>query len=196
MPCQRWQRSFLYGHPCVLSHMLLGVDLEDACQADAEANEPPADHCGMQGLAAVQIGEAVHHLNCDGAARRKAAMSRPKAYGLGSNCPHALHDEIQRLITTCAAPVVRAAIFTNLGVQQSPGLAENLVGAAATHAKEALTVGILLVTADGLELAAFNLDQHSAKIHGTHGPDNFCVVRGHGHLPAHAASGAILSEMG
>src|SRR5262249_11267219 len=68
------------------------------------------------------------------------------------------------------------------GYSNRPGLPKNLVGAAATHAKETLTVRVVLVTADGRELAAFHLGQHSAKcwmaIHGTHGPDDFWS--GHG----------------
>src|SRR5215475_15442945 len=68
-------------------------------------------------LATIHIGEAVHHLNRDCASGRKAAMTRPKADGLGPDCPHALHDEIQRLIPAHAAPVIREAIITNLGVQ-------------------------------------------------------------------------------
>jgi hypothetical protein len=50
-----------------------------------------------------------------GAARRKAAMSCPQAHSLGSDCLHALHDEVQRLIPTDAAPGIREAIITNLG---------------------------------------------------------------------------------
>src|SRR5215475_4123789 len=106
----------------------------------------------MPVLAAVDIGEAVHHLNRDRATRRKAAMSCPQAHRLGSDRPHALHDEVQRLIPTHAAPGIGAAIITNLRVEQSSRIAKNLVGAAATYAKEALTVRIVLVTADGLEL--------------------------------------------
>src|SRR5215813_14475017 len=122
-------------------------------------------------LAAVHIGEAVHHLNRDRATWRKAAVSRPQAHSLGSDRPHALHDEIQRLVPTHAAPGIRATIITNLGMQQSTRIAKNLVGGAAAHAKEALTVRIVLVAADGLQPAIFNLDQHSAErwmtIHGT-----------------------------
>src|SRR5262249_18783310 len=63
---------------------------------------------------------------------------------------------------------------------------KNLVGATAAHAKEALTVRVVLVTADGLELTVFHFDQHSAErwmaIHGTHGPDDFCFAASHGHL--------------
>src|SRR5262249_9215000 len=58
------------------------------------------------------------------------------------------------------------------------------VGAAAAHTEEALTVRIVLVAPDGLQPAAFHLDQHSAKcwmaIHGTHGPHDF--RSGHGYL--------------
>jgi hypothetical protein len=39
-----------------------------------------------------------------------------------------------------------------LGVQQSSWIAKDLVGAATAHAKEALTVRIVLVTADALSL--------------------------------------------
>src|SRR5215510_11071358 len=104
-------------------------------------------------------------------------MSCPQAYCLGADLPHALHDEIQRLIPAHAAPGIRAAIVTNLGVEQPSRIAKNLIGAAAAHAKEALTIRVVLVTADGLELAAFHFDQHSAErwmaVHGTHGPDDF-----------------------
>src|SRR5262245_14377595 len=168
------------------SSALTCVDLERARQAHAEAAKPPADHRGVPILAAVHIGEAAHHLNRDRATRRKAAVTCPKTHSLGSDRPHALHDEIQRLIPTCAAPGIRAAIITNLGVQQSFRIAKNLVGATPAHAKEALTVRIALVTADGLELATFHLDQHSAKrwmtIHGTHGPDDFRAASSHDHL--------------
>src|SRR5262245_1695216 len=79
--------------------------------------------------------------------------------------------------------MIRAAIVTNLRVQQSSRIGKNLVGAAAAHAKEALTVRIVLVTADSHQLAAFYLDQHSAKrwmaVHGTHGSDNFRIANGH-----------------
>jgi hypothetical protein len=59
------------------------------------------------------------------------------------------------------------------------------------------TVRILLVAADGLQLAIIYLNQHSAKcwmtIHGTHGPHD--SRGGHGHLHLRASS-EILSEMG
>jgi hypothetical protein len=84
------------------------------------------------------------------------------------------------------APGIRAAIIANLGVQQSSRIAKDLVGASAAHAKETLTVRIVLVAADGLELAVFHLDQHSAErwmtVHGTHGPDDYRVGSSHGHL--------------
>jgi hypothetical protein len=54
------------------------------------------------------------------------------------------HEQIQRLLPTHTAPGIRAAIIANLGVQQSTRIAENLVSAAASHAKEALTVRALL----------------------------------------------------
>src|SRR5262245_13056923 len=121
----------------------------------------------------------MNFLNCDHSIRRKAAMSCPQTHSLGADCPHALHNEIQRLISSHAAPGNRG-----LGVQ-SCWIAKNLAGAAAAHAKDALTVRIGPTT-DCLELAAFHLDQHSAKrrmtIHGTHGRDDFCVAAGHGHF--------------
>jgi formylglycine-generating enzyme required for sulfatase activity len=49
----------------------------DACIADCgslqDANSDTRTH----------IGEALHYLNCDGATRRKAPMSRPQAHSLG-----------------------------------------------------------------------------------------------------------------
>jgi hypothetical protein len=72
------------------------------------------------------------------------------------------------------------------------------VRAATAHAKETLTVRIVLVTDDGLQLAAFHLNQHSAErwmtIHGTHGSHNF-TGSGHGHLQLRAAGRKILTEM-
>ena len=164
-----------------------------------EAAEPPADHRWVPSLTAVEIGEALHHLNCDRATRREGAMSCPQAHSPGSDCPDALHDEIQRLIPTDAAPSTRSAIITNFGVHQSSRVAKDLAGAAAAHAKETLTIRIVLVTADRLQLAAFHFDQHSAKrwvaIHGTHSPDDFRITSGHVHLrPRHRAR-VILSEM-
>ena len=90
-------------------------------------------------------------------------MSCPQAHGLGSDRPHTLHDEIRRLIPTRAAPGVRAVIITSFGVEQSSRIAKNLVGATAAYAKEALTVRIILVTADGFQLATLDFDQHAAK---------------------------------
>src|SRR5215813_14922325 len=83
-----------------LSHILLGADLERARQAHAEAAEPPADHCGMPVLSAVDIGEPLHQLDRDRTTRRKTAMSCPQAHSFGSDCLHPLHDEIQRLVPT------------------------------------------------------------------------------------------------
>src|SRR5262245_15672101 len=84
------------------------------------------------------------------------------------------------------------------GVQHPSRIAKNLVGAAATHAEEALTVRVVLVATEGLELAAFHLAQHSAKrwmtIRGTHGPDDFWFASGHGHLRLRHPRRAILSE--
>jgi hypothetical protein len=71
-------------------------------------------------------------------------MSRPQTHSLGSSRPHPLGHVVQRLIPTHAAPGVRAAIIANLGVQQSPRVAKDLVGASAAHAKA------LLVIASGL----------------------------------------------
>src|SRR5262249_1185209 len=104
-------------HSLVFSHILLGVDLECARQAPAQAAEAPADHCPGPILAAGKIGETVDHPNRDRATWRKAAVSRPQTHGLGSDCRHALHYEVQRLVPTHAAPGIRAAIIANLGVQ-------------------------------------------------------------------------------
>jgi hypothetical protein len=113
-------------------------------------------------------------------------MSRPQAHSLGSDLPHALHDEIQRLIPTDASLGIRAAIIADLGVQQSSWIAEDLACCAAAHAKEALAVRVLLVAGDSLQPAAFHLDQQSAErwmtIHGTHGPHDFRGSHGLLHL--------------
>src|SRR5262249_48897315 len=110
---------------------------------------------------------------------------------------HPLHDEIQRLIPTHAAPGIRAAIITNLRVEQSSRIAKNLVGAAAAHAEETLTVRIFLVAADGLQPAAFHLDQHSAKrwmaVHGTHGPNDFRLAASHGHFRLASARSSLVA---
>src|SRR5262245_22525746 len=94
---------------------------------------------------------------------------------------------------------VLSRIITNLGEQQSSRVAKDLAGAAAAHAKKTLTIRIVLVTADRLQLAAFHFNQHSAKrrvaIHGTHGPDDSRIASGHVHLrPRHRAR-VILSDM-
>jgi hypothetical protein len=132
------------------------------------------------------LAKAVHHLNCDRASGRKAAVSRPQAHSLWPDLPHAARDEIQRLIPAHAAPVIRAAIITDLGIQQSVRIPEDLVRAAAAYAQEALTVGIVLVAADRLQPVAFHLDQHPAKrwmtVHGTHSPDDFGSGHGHFHF--------------
>src|SRR5262245_60804421 len=176
------------------------MDLECARQAHAEPAEPPADHCWVPSLTAVDIGEALHHLNCDCATRREAAMACPQAHSAGSDFLHAPHDEIQRLIPARAAPGIRAAVITNLGVQQSFRIAKNLVGAAAAHAKKTLTVWIVPITADSVQLAAFHFDQHSAKcwmaIHGTHSPHDFSIASGHSHLRLRHCRAMILPEMG
>src|SRR5262249_21342466 len=153
----------------------------------------------MPSLTAVGILDPLHHLNRDRATRCKAAMSGPQAHSLGSDCPHALRDEVERLIPTRAAPGIRAAIITNLGVQQSSRIAKNLVGATAAHTQETLTVRIVLVTTYSLELTSFQFDQHSAvrwmTIHGTHGPDDFRAASSHCHLRLRHRTRMILSEM-
>src|SRR5262249_34459199 len=132
----------------------------------------------------------------DRATRRKTAMSCPQAHSLGPDCLDALRNEIQRLIPARSAPGIRAAIITNLRVEQPSWIAKDLVGATAAHAEEPLTVRIVLVTADGLELAVIHLDQHSAEcwvaIHGTHGPHEFRAGHGHLHLEQR---GKILSKL-
>jgi hypothetical protein len=131
-------------HSWVLGHILLGVDLECARQAHTEAAESPADHCGAPFLAAVHIGETLHHLNGDGAARRKAAMSGPQAHSLGSDLLHASRDGIQRLISAHAAPAIWAAIITNLRVQRPAWIAKYLACGAAAHTKKPWRSGLPL----------------------------------------------------
>src|SRR5437870_3429827 len=99
----------------------------------------------MPGLAAVQMGEAVHHLDGDCAAWRKAAMARPKADGLRSGRLNPLRDKGDRVIPADAAPAVGAAIVANLRIQQALRIAEYLASRPAAHAEKALTDRIVVV---------------------------------------------------
>jgi hypothetical protein len=80
----------------------------------------------------------------------------------------------------------RAAIVTDLGDNSRPGLPKiSLVARPCTQRKPCLS-GLSLSPPDGLQLAAFHLDQHSAKcwmaVHGTHGPDDLRAASSHSHL--------------
>src|SRR5215467_722252 len=52
--------------------------------------KPPSPQQIMAGcqVAAIDIGDAVHHLNRHRATRCRATMSCPQAYSLGSDLPH------------------------------------------------------------------------------------------------------------
>src|SRR5262245_56511668 len=127
---------------------------------------PPKPPSPQQIIAGCQfcqpyIGEAVHHLNRDRATRRKATCPAhtPTASG---------HTVLIRFTMKAPHSNSRGARHSCGDLCESGGTApvsdcQNLVGAAATHAEEALTVRVVLVATDGLELAAFHLAQHSAK---------------------------------
>ena len=83
-------------------------------------------------------------------------MSCPQAHSSLWPLPHASRDEIQRHIPAHTAPGICAAILANLGAQQSSRIAKNLVGAAAAHAKKAMTVRIVLFTAAQVAVPRFN----------------------------------------
>ena len=139
----------------------------------------PADHGRVPRLAALHVGETLHRLNCDGAARCKPIASRHTYRTMKSRASSQLtwrHVFVRR-----SSPI--------LGVQS--WIAKiSLELRSRTH-RNPLTVRMSLSPLT-------HLIQHPAKCwmanRGTHGPHDFGIASGHGHLHLRHR-GEILSKM-
>lgn len=70
-------RAPKHDHVRVLSHILLGIDLERARQTHSKTAKPPTDHCRMPVLASIHMRETLHQLHRHGTPHGEAAMPRP-----------------------------------------------------------------------------------------------------------------------
>jgi hypothetical protein len=112
----------------VLPHILLGVGVEDAGEAEPEGAQPPADHRRIPLLTAVQMGEAPHELTADARAivGGGIAMPGPEPHRFSTNRLQARDDEVQCLIPGGLAPGIFGAAVTHQRSQQPLGIADDL----------------------------------------------------------------------
>ena len=100
-------------------------------------------------------------------------MPRPDADPLAAQRPHALGDQIERLVPRRLAEGV-VATRADEGMEQARRIADDLVGSLAAYAQEPLAVRVVGVAPHPEHAAVLDVDQHAAQrgmtVHRTHRP--------------------------
>ena len=112
----------------VYAHVLLGIRLEQAGEAEAEGAQAPADHRRAPPLAAVEIGEPAEQMRRDARAVvvREDPVSRPRPDGLAAGRAHPRDDQVERLAPARTPPFTVAPAVADQRVEQALRVADDL----------------------------------------------------------------------
>ena len=181
--------------PGVGAQVLLGVDLEDPGQPEAEGAQAPADHGRVPPLAAVEVREAAEELGGDArpVVVGEEAVARPGPDRLPARRLHPLGAEVEGGVPGDAAPLIvapaRPRHRPNHRIKEPPRVADDLARGLAPDAEEPLAVRVVGVAAHTDEPALLHLHEHPAEgrmaVHRAHRADG----------PAHRRHPPILSAM-